>query len=133
MLGANWELGGGDQIRVRIDPNVHVHGNATLVGFEDFEGFDPVDLHVGEVVTVYEPEAGLRGEGAIVEVDPAKQLVIVAVDWSSLLPEEAWADWDAQVAAMMAGAGERLRQPARADDLDELRARLVRWRAAREA
>jgi len=116
-------------MRVRIDPNVRVRGNATRVGFEDFEGLDPADLHVGEVVTVYEPEAGLRGEGAIVEVDPAKQLVIVAVDWSSLLPEAAWADWDVQVAAMVAGAEDRLKQPVKVDNLDELRARL----AAREA
>lgn len=120
-------------MRIRIDPNVRVRGNHTYAGFEDVEGLDPAGLHVGEVVTVYEPEAGLRGQGSVVEVDPVKSLVVVAVDWSSLRPEEAWAKWDAQVAAMLAGAEERLKQPLKVDDLDELRARIERLKAQREA
>lgn len=118
-------------MRVRIDPNIRVHGQDTLVGFEDVEGIDALVLHIGEVVTVYEPESGLRGEGSIIEVDPVKQLVTLAVDWSSLRPEDDWAEWDAQVAALLAGAEERLKQPLKVDDLDELRAHLERLTAAR--
>ena len=119
-------------MRVRIDLNIRVRGNRTLADFDDVEG-DAADLHIGQAVTVYESESGLRGEGSIVEVDPAKQVVILAVDWSSLRPEEAWAEWDAGVAAMLDGAEERRKQPAKVDDLDELRARLERLKAEREA
>ncbi|HEY9371026.1 hypothetical protein [Streptomyces sp.] len=119
-------------MRVRIDLNIRVRGNRTLADFDDVDG-DAADLHIGQAVTVYEPESGLRGEGSVVEVDPTKQVVILAVDWPSLRPEEAWAEWDAGVAAMLAGAEERRKQPAKVDDLDELRARLERLKAEREA
>lgn len=119
-------------MRVRIDLNVRVRGGRTFAGFEDFDGFDAADLHIGEAVTVYEPESGLRGEGSVVEVDRAKRLVVLAVDWSSLRPEEAWAEWDAGVAAMLVGAEERRKQPLKADDLDALRAKIEELRTAQE-
>ncbi|MEV0382440.1 hypothetical protein [Nonomuraea sp. NPDC050643] len=92
-------------MRVRIDPNVRVRGGHTLASFEDVEGLDPATLHVGEVLTVYEPEAALRGDGTVVEVDRVRRLVILAVDWPSLRPETAWAGWDAHIAAILAGGG----------------------------
>ncbi|MEU4224258.1 hypothetical protein AB0F17_08195 [Nonomuraea sp. NPDC026600] len=95
-------------MRARIDPNVRVRGDNTYTGFEDVEG-EAADLHLGEVVTVYEPESGLRGFGSVVDVDLDRRLVFLAVDWSSLRPEEAWAEWDAQVAEIRAGAEERLK------------------------
>lgn len=119
-------------MRVRIDLNIRVRGNRTLADFDDVEG-DASDLHIGQAVTVYEPESGLRGEDSVVEVDQGKQVVILAVDWPSLRPEEAWAEWDAGVAAMLAGAEERRKQPAKVDDLDALRAKIEELRAAKEA
>ena len=120
-------------MRVRIDPNVRVRGNRTLVGFDDVEGFDAATLHIGEAVTVYEPEAGLRGFGSVIEIDPDKRLVILGVDWPSLRPEDAWAEWDAKLAEMRAGAEERRHLPARPDDLDVLRARIDELRARQDA
>lgn len=120
-------------MRVRIDPNIRVAGGRTLADFDDVEGFDASDLHVGEAVTVFEPESGLRGMGSVAEVDPGKRLVVLDVDWSSLRPEEAWADWDAQVASIAAGAEERRMQPLAVDDIEALRAKLERLQAGQEA
>ena len=120
-------------MRVRIDPNIRVRRNCTLVDFDDVEGFDAATLHVGEAVTVYEPEAGIRGMGSVAEVDTDRRLVVLNVDWESLRPEAAWAEWDAGIAAMREGAEERRLLPAKPDDLDELRARIERLRADQEA
>ncbi|MFB4265288.1 hypothetical protein [Nonomuraea sp. GTA35] len=118
-------------MRVRIDPNIRVGDGFTLADFDDVED-DAADLHIREAVTVYEPESGLRGFGSVVEVDQDKRLVTVAVDWPTLLPEEAWAEWDARLAEIRVGAAERLKQPLKVDDLDEFRARIATLRAARE-
>jgi hypothetical protein len=69
--------------RIEIDPNVRVRGQLTFAGFEDVYG----PLRLGQTVEVYEPESNLVGEGRVVEIDIARQLVILGVDWASLRPE----------------------------------------------
>ncbi len=69
--------------RIAIDPNVRVRGNGTYAGFEDVDG--PLALHLP--VQVHEPESGLVGTGVITEIDPARELVYLSVDWSSLRAE----------------------------------------------
>jgi len=66
--------------RIAIDPNVRVRGNGTYAGFEDVSG----PLTAGAKVEVYEPESGLVGNGQVTEIDAAKELVYLSVDWSSL-------------------------------------------------
>jgi hypothetical protein len=126
---SNWEVA----MRVRIDPNIRFGGNRTLAAFEDVQGFDAALLHIGEEVTVYEPEAGIRGMGSVAEVDTDRRLVVLNVDWESLRPEAAWAEWDAGIAAMREGAEERRLLPAKPDDLNELRARIRKLQAQQEA
>lgn len=66
--------------RIEIDPNVRVRGNGTYAGFEDVEG----PLVLGQAVEVYESEADIVGAGKITEIDAARQLVYLSVEWSSL-------------------------------------------------
>lgn len=66
--------------RIEIDLNVRVRGNGTRAGFEDVEG----PMAVGMKVQVYESESGLGGTGRVTEIDPAKELVVLSVDWASL-------------------------------------------------
>lgn len=66
--------------RVEIDPNVRVRGQLTYAGFEDVTG----PLSVGQTVEVFESESGLVGEGRVVEIDTATQLVYLGVNWGSL-------------------------------------------------
>lgn len=120
-------------MRVRIDPNIRVQGGRTLADFDDVEGFDASDLHVGEAVTVYEPESGLRGMGSVVEVDPGRRLVVLDVDWPSLRPEEAWVEFDAGIGRMREGTEGRRGQPLKVDDLGELQSRIDALRAGTEA
>lgn len=70
--------------RVRIDPNVRVRGNGTYSGVEDVYGV----LVQGDEVVVFEPEANLVGKGRVSEIDLERQLVYLAVDWSSLQVQE---------------------------------------------
>ncbi|ROQ96791.1 hypothetical protein EDE04_3260 [Streptomyces sp. 2132.2] len=66
--------------RIEIDPNVRVRGNGTRAGLEDVTG----PLRIGLEVEVYEPESGLVGPGRVTEIDPAKQLVFLSVEWHQL-------------------------------------------------
>jgi hypothetical protein len=68
--------------RIEIDPNVRVRGQLTFAGFEDVRG----PLRLGQTVVVFEPESDLVGEGRVVEIDVARELVILGVDWASLQP-----------------------------------------------
>ncbi len=65
---------------VDIDLNVRVRGNQTVSGFEDVSGL----LAVGDVVEVREPESGLHGRARVTDIDVAKRLVYLAVDWPEL-------------------------------------------------
>lgn len=67
--------------RVAIDLNVRVAEGQTYAGFEDVEGSRPVD---GETVHVYERESGIFGKATVTHVDDSRQLIYLAVDWSSL-------------------------------------------------
>ncbi len=75
--------------RIMIDPNVRVRGNGTYAGFEDVRG--PVS--VGMDVQVYEPEAGIFGNGRVSEIDASRKLVFLSVDWESL-SETGYATFD---------------------------------------
>ena len=66
--------------RVEIDLNVRVRGNGTYAGFEDVQG----PLAVGMDVEVYESESGLTGPGRVTEIDAAKELVFLSVEWGAL-------------------------------------------------
>lgn len=66
--------------RMEIDPNVRCRGNQTRTGLEDCHG----PIAVGDVVTVYEPEARIEGTGRIADIDYDKQLVWLEVDWAGL-------------------------------------------------
>lgn len=65
---------------VEIDPNVRVRGNQTRVGLEDADG----PLEVGMDVVVLESESGLSGPGRVLEVDAARGLAFLEVEWAAL-------------------------------------------------
>lgn len=65
---------------VEIDPNIRVRGNQTRVGLEDASG----PLEVGMDVMVLESESGLSGPGRVLEIDTARGLVFLEVEWSAL-------------------------------------------------
>lgn len=66
--------------RVEIDLNIRVRGNWTLAGLEHADG--PVSQ--GDSVEVYEPESGVTGPGRIEEVDNARRVIFLSVDWGAL-------------------------------------------------
>ena len=68
--------------RVEIDPNVRVRGNQTRSGFKYVHG----PIGIGDEVEVFESEAGIKGVGTVTDIDYAKELVYLAVDWASLKP-----------------------------------------------
>lgn len=69
--------------QVRIDLNVRVRGNWTVVGQEDVDR--PVRVgDVGDFVEVFEPESGVSGPGRIEAIDWRKRLVYLSVDWKAL-------------------------------------------------
>lgn len=70
--------------RVEIDPNIRVRGNQTRTGLKHVHG----PIAVGFEVTVYESESGIEGVGTITDINHAKRLVWLAVDWASLQPKE---------------------------------------------
>jgi hypothetical protein len=76
------------RIRIAIDPNVRVRGNGTYAGFEDVQWAltGLTGLQVGDAVEVFERESDLTGEGRVTEIDLAKRLVYVSVEWSTLRP-----------------------------------------------
>lgn len=67
---------------VRIDPNIRVCGGQTIAEPGDISG----EVVLGCPVWVYEPEAGVIGEGVAVSFDEDKQLLFIDVDWPSLRP-----------------------------------------------
>jgi hypothetical protein len=69
--------------RIAIDPNIRVRGNGTYAGFEDVTG----PIKPGDEVEVYEPESGLVGQARVTEIDAARELVYLSVEWSSLTDE----------------------------------------------
>lgn len=76
--------------RVEIDLNVRVRGNWTFSGMEDADG----PVAVGDVVEAYEAESGLVGPGRVEDVDEARHLIYLSVDWDALHePELASARW----------------------------------------
>lgn len=79
--------------RIMIDPNVRVRGNGTYAGFEDVRG----PVAVGMDVQVYEPEAGIFGNGRVNEIDTGRKLVYLSVDWESLT-ETGYVDFDEKAA-----------------------------------
>lgn len=70
---------------VEIDLNVRVRGTETYVGIEDVNGY----AKIGDFVQVFESESTLVGLGRITEVDAAKRLVYLAVDWANLREDAA--------------------------------------------
>ena len=68
--------------RIRIDPNVRVHGDKTYASFDDVT-FGEL-THVSQTVVVVEPEANLIGRGSVAWFDPFKRLVYLDVNWQSL-------------------------------------------------
>lgn len=68
-----------------IDPNVRVAGNQTFAGFEDVHGPRP---RLGDHVMVREPESNLVGLGRVTCVDRGDELIYLAVNWGTLVPEE---------------------------------------------
>jgi hypothetical protein len=66
--------------RVRIKPGSRANGDQVFAGPGDIEG----EIAIGYPVRVFEPESGLVGTGVAVSFDPGRQLLCVAVDWSSL-------------------------------------------------
>ena len=71
-------------VRVEIDPNIRVRGGQTLADYGDADG----PLSVGQKVRVYESEAGIAGDGVVIELDDEKRLIFLRVDWAGLRPEE---------------------------------------------
>jgi hypothetical protein len=69
---------------ILIDPNVRVAGNLTFSGFEDVRGDMPAQ---GDYVTVREPEANLVAVGEVRRIDHRDELIYLAVDWKTLVPE----------------------------------------------
>src|SRR5437773_1721960 len=65
---------------VQIDLNVRVRGNGTFAGLEDVEG----PLAVDDAVEVFEPESEVVARGTVTEIDAAKSLVYLSVDWATL-------------------------------------------------
>lgn len=72
---------GRERARVAIDPNVRVRGDQVFAGLEDVTG----PVAAGDRVEVYEPESGLAGEGTVTEVDLARGLLFLSVNWPSLV------------------------------------------------
>lgn len=68
--------------RVEIDLNVRVRGNLTFAGLEDADG----PLAAGDQVEVFEPESGITGSARVAQIDTARRLVFLAVDWPALAP-----------------------------------------------
>jgi hypothetical protein len=66
--------------RIAIDLNVRARGNGTYAGFEHVEG----PIVIDDEVEVYEAETGAVGRGRIFDVDVAKRIVFLDVDWTSI-------------------------------------------------
>jgi hypothetical protein len=69
---------------IMIDPNVRVAGNLTFSGFEDVRGEMPA---LGDYVVVREPEANLVTVGEVRRIDDHDELIYLAIDWKTLVPE----------------------------------------------
>lgn len=65
---------------VEIDLNVRVRGDQTYAGLENVQG----EISVGDLVWVHESESQVIGSAQVVEIDPARELVFLSVDWASL-------------------------------------------------
>lgn len=73
-------------IEIIIDPNVRIEEKRTYAGFEDVVGGFVNDLQPGDAVTVVEEESDYIGSATVFDIDVAKQLVYLTVDWRSLHP-----------------------------------------------
>jgi len=72
--------------RAQVDLNDRTREDAlTRARLEDVIG----QIAVGEHITVYEPEDGVAADAVVREIDTAKGLVFLAVDWASLRDDEA--------------------------------------------
>lgn len=84
--------------QITIDPNIRIRNNWTYAGFEDVEGQFP---GVGGDVIAVEAESGLSGPARVVDINAAKQLIYLAVDWllffGSPVPRPADAVWTVMV------------------------------------
>jgi hypothetical protein len=65
---------------IEIDLNVRVRGDKTYAGMEDVQG----QIDVGDEVYVHESESRVIGSARVLEIDSARQLVFLSVDWASL-------------------------------------------------
>ena len=66
--------------RVPIDLNDRTRDALTRARLEDVTGA----VTIGARITAYEPEDGVAADARVVEIDEEKQLVVLAVDWSTL-------------------------------------------------
>lgn len=69
-----------DRPTIEIDLNVRTRNNETYSGIEDADA----RVHVGQAVYVTEPEDGIIGDATVSRLDHARDLIYLAVDWSSL-------------------------------------------------
>jgi hypothetical protein len=66
-------------VRVTVDLNVRVRGNQAYSTVEDADG----PVAVGDKVLAVEQETGVWADATVTEVDGARGLVYLAVDWGS--------------------------------------------------
>jgi hypothetical protein len=66
-------------VRIAVDLNVRVRGNQTYSSLDDADG----PVAVGDMLTVFEAETGITANAQVTDVDQERQLVYLAVDWSS--------------------------------------------------
>jgi hypothetical protein len=94
--------------RVAVDLNVRVRGNQTYAGFEDVD----VGLAPGDLVEVYEAESGFAGQARITDVDNARRLVYLTVDWGELRETRASGKAASWTSAFLSGVASRLQRAA---------------------
>lgn len=85
-----------DRPRIEIDLNVRTRNNETYAGIEDADTNDP---NVGDEVYVVQSEDEIIGDATITRIDLEKDLVYLAVDWTSLRddpepPADVWPSHD---------------------------------------
>lgn len=83
MVGTvKWRVYG--PARVEIDLNDRAQGGLTRAWLRDLPG----NVKVGDEVTAYEPEDGVCARAEVAEIDRAKGLAFLRVDWGSLREDE---------------------------------------------
>lgn len=68
-------------MRIQIDLNRRAADGTTVTDLQDAER--PADLNVGDTVTVFEPEDGIRGFATVQSVDRDAEQIYLNVDWQS--------------------------------------------------